>query len=65
MAKRITWSEGGCWGIHGVDLTTLPPKAYAAAAKLKDMENILERVNYDGIDCEDVEESISELRRMV
>lgn len=45
MSKRLTFSQNGTWGIAGVDLSTLPPSAYGALCKLKDIENEVERMN--------------------
>jgi len=40
MSGKLTWKKpNGEWGIEGVDLTALPPAAYAAIAKLKDIEH--------------------------
>jgi len=42
MGKRITWSNpDGSWGIKGVDLSELPPRAYAALCKLKKVEDLI------------------------
>lgn len=48
-SKRITFSRNGEWGIEGVDLTILPPRAYGAICKLKDIENAVERMNSAGL----------------
>lgn len=40
MSGKLTWKKpNGEWGVEGVDLTALPPAAYAAIAKLKDIEH--------------------------
>lgn len=40
MSGNLTWKkDNGEWGIEGVDLTALPPAAYGAIAKLKDIEH--------------------------
>lgn len=39
MAKITYRTPSGDWGIDGVDLSTLPPKVYAALHKLCDMEH--------------------------
>lgn len=40
MSGKLTWKKpNGEWGIEGVDLTALQPAAYAAIAKLKDIEH--------------------------
>lgn len=39
MKGKLTWSKpNGDWGVADVDLTTLPPAAYAAVAKLHALE---------------------------
>lgn len=43
MDERLTWSRGGCRGIEGVDLASLPPRAYRALCRLKDLEDAVER----------------------
>ena len=43
MDERLTWSRGGCWGIEGVDLASLPPRAYRALCMLKVLEDAMER----------------------
>lgn len=48
MSKRLTFSWNGEWGIVGVDLSILPPGAYGALCKLKDIENEVERMNGAG-----------------
>lgn len=49
--KRLTWSTpDGCWGVHGVELETLPTKIYAALNKLKEMEAIVEHLNDPSIE---------------
>lgn len=43
MGNRITWSNpSGSWGIVGVDLAELPPRAYAALCKLKKVEDLID-----------------------
>lgn len=42
---RVTWSRpNGEWGVDGVDLTTLPPRAYMGLLRLKDIEDELEQL---------------------
>lgn len=43
MDERLTWNWGGCWGIEGVDLAPIPPCAYRALCKLKNLEDAMER----------------------
>ena len=39
MSKPLTYRKpSGEWGIEGVDLSTLPPQAYGALAKLLRLE---------------------------
>lgn len=45
MNKSLTWSKDGCWGIDGVDLSTLPPRVYGALCKLHAMEKLLEEIH--------------------
>ena len=48
--KKLTWkNEKGEWGLDGVDLATLPPAAYGAIAKLKDIEHPVCPTNGDVI----------------
>lgn len=43
---RLTWrKQNGTWGIAGVELAALPPKVYGALCKLRDIENLIERLN--------------------
>lgn len=44
-SPRVTWSmPNGEWGVRGLDLASLPPRAYAGLARLKDIEDALETV---------------------
>ena len=44
--NRITWSNAdGGWGLEGVNLASLPPKAYGAICKLKHIEDLQEQIN--------------------
>lgn len=48
MSGNLTWKkENGEWGIDGVDLTALPPAAYGALCKLKDIEHPATPTNGD------------------
>ena len=49
MGKPMTWRKGGAWGIEGVDLAALPPKAYGALRKLLELEHPLCPTNADRI----------------
>lgn len=40
--KRLTWKKhNGDWGLHGADLTALPPAVYAAVYKLMKLEDAM------------------------
>lgn len=65
IAKRLTWSTpDGCWGVHGVELETLPTKIYAALNKLKEMEAIVEHLNDPSIENFEVETLMRDLMAM-
>ena len=61
---RITWSKpSGDWGVQGVELGALPPKLYAALAKLKSMEDAIERLNDPTIPAWEAEDLMEELKK--
>ena len=50
--SAITYrTPSGYWGIDGVDLTTLPPRVYAALHKLCDIEHPVCPTVYERITC--------------
>lgn len=49
MSRCTYRRENGEWGIRGVDLAQLPPGAYGALHKLKDLEDLLEGISTPGI----------------
>lgn len=45
IKHRCTWKDGrGCWGVRGVDLASLPPAAYGALCKLRDIECLADEI---------------------
>ena len=59
---RLTWDHDGEWGVHGVDLTQLPPRDYAALYKLTAMESTIQRLNEGGLEDYEVESLAGDLR---
>lgn len=65
MTKRLTWNtQDGSWGVHGVDLETVPAKIYGALYKLKEMEAIVERLNDPSIENFEAETLMRDLMAM-
>lgn len=42
MNNLTWWKPDGSWGVHGVEMWKLPPSAYGALHKLKEMERAAE-----------------------
>lgn len=42
--RRLTYSEGGAWGLRGASLMNCPVPIYGACAKLCDLETLCEAV---------------------
>lgn len=62
---RLTWSKpDGSWGIKGVDLAALPPAAYGAMCKLKDMEKMVETIRDPDREEWEKQQAMEDLMRM-
>ena len=59
---RLTWTEpNGSWGIKGGELGTLPPNAYGALYKLKQMEDLIDRIHDPDVSDWEASDAVHEL----